>query len=138
MMWAGKDIMPPPNALAIVENCANLNNVELDSDTIRHIVALSLEYRSVYAQFYDQGRGLQRDGTEIRLGDIDQFVIDPYHLKPKLSNPNGGAFTPHELVFLIATKVLCNSVVAARTLGSLVTKRNRDKVIKRLKGIKWD
>ena len=137
MAWAQHDFAIEHNAIDQVRVLLRSNHIRLADVNVENLIELVREYRDVYAQFYHNGSGLMRDGRKMGLGEIEDFVTDPADLKSRLANPEGGAYSDIEQAFLISAKVLCKSEIAARTLGTLPTKRTRDKIAHRIQSIKW-
>ena len=137
MPWAQKDFAIEPDATDKVQLLLRLNDVRIGDVSAESLIDLVRDYRLAYSQFYRNGLGLQRDGIQMGLVEIDEFVKDPTDLKSRLANPEGGTYSDLELAFLIASKVVCKSKTAARIFGTLATKRNREKVSSRIESLRW-
>lgn len=136
MDWTRKTFSPPSDAHTTVVRLVTVNNLSVDQEQIRRLLQLVSDYRSMYSLYYVNGRGLIKDGAMLGSDELDTLVKDRYHLKPQLANPDGGEYSHLELAFLIAIHIHCRSDIAAKTIGSIATKRNRDKIGLKLKTVK--
>ena len=136
MAWSKKGYIAPTDAHDNIVRVVAKNNVNVDLVTLDRLISLSKEYQHVYSKYLTRDKGLQKDGERLGPDEFNALVNDPYNLKDQLSNFEGGEYSPLELAFLISTHILCNSKIAPRTIGTLATKRKRDKIATRLGNVK--